>query len=324
MRAKWLLVASIAIVLAFAAALFVSRKASSAASTPRAAADGFIVEWTGKIQPQTVVDVPAPVDGGVTEVIAAIGQEVSAGQPLARMASGELAARRALAQDEARKSAAKVRDLEAALESSRLESSRAQASAARAGAAFDAAEKEYLRQKALSDVGATPRLVFEKSERDYSAARADRDSLDALAREAVDRGGLLTRQLNTARAKLSDAATPADGANAVAEVLAPVDGVVVASTAATGTMVKAETALFQIAVNLASLDVALYPDKKTLARLRTGQPAIVRVAEAGDVAIPGGVRAIGVDGVLVGFQSPSPAVKPGLTATVRLTIAALN
>ncbi len=324
MRAKWLFAASMAIVLTLAASVVLRRKASAPGAQPPLPADARTIELTGKIQPQTVVNVPAPADGAITEVVAAIGQEVSAGQLLARMDSGKLAAERSLAQEEAQKSASKVRDLEAALEAARLEASRSQAAAARADAALDAAEKEYLRQKALMDIGAAPRLVFEKSERDFSAARADRDSLGALAREAVDRGALLRRELSTARAKLADAASDAEPDNAVAEVHSPADGVVVSSAAKTGTIVKAETALFQVAVNLAALDVALYPDKKTLARLLTGQAAIVRVAEAGDVAIQGRVRAIGDAGVLVGFQSPSPAVKPGLTAIVGLTMPSVN
>lgn len=323
MRPKWLLAASAAIVLTFAAALLLQRKSSAPPDLSPRPAGGFTFQLTGKIQPQSIVNVPAPVDGTLTEIVVSVGQEVSAGQLLARMESGALAARRALEREESAKIAAKVRELESALDTARLEASRSQAAAARAGAAFDSAEKEYLRQKELMAAGAAPRLVFEKSERDCSAARADRDSLAALAREAVDRSGLLTRQLAAARAKLPDTAA-AEPDNALAEVHSPVDGVVVSSAAKTGAMVKAETALVQIAVNLAALDVALYPDKKILARLRTGQPAVVRVAEAGDIAIPGAVRAIGDDGALVGFQSPSPAVKPGLSAIVRMTMSSPN
>ena len=324
MRATWLLAASMAAVLTFAAALLLQRKASAPRAAPPQSADALTLELTGKIQPQSIVNVPAPVEGTITEVVASAGQEVSAGQLLGRMESGTMATRRALAQEETRKSAAKVRDLEASLDAARLEASRSQAASDRADGVVDSAEKEYLRQKALMDAGAAPRLVFEKSEQDYAAARADRESLGALAREASGRGVLLARQLNTARSKLPDVAADAEPNNAVAEIHSPVDGVVVSSAAKTGTMVKAETALFQIAVNLATLDVALYPDKKTLARLRTGQSAIVRVAEAGDIAIPGGVRAISDDGVLVGFQSPSRAVRPGLTAIVRMTMSSPN
>ena len=324
MRARWLLAASTAIILTLAAALLFPRKAVAPAARPPRSGDGFTLELTGKIQPQTIVNVPAPVEGAVTEVVISVGQEVSAGQLLGRIESGTLAARRALALEDTRKSIAKVRELEAALESARLQAWRSQAAGARADSQLAAAEKEYLRQKALTAAGAAPRLVFEKAERDYAAARADRESLGALAREAVDRSGLLTRQLNTARSKLPDLAAAAEPTNAIAEIHSPVDGVVVSSAAKPGTMVKAETALFQVAVNLAALDVALFPDKMTLARLRTGQTALVRVAEAGDLAIPGSVRAIGDDGILVGFQSPSPAVKPGLTAIVRMTVSALN
>src|SRR5579863_4719393 len=244
MRAKWLLAASMAIVLTLAASVVLRRKASAPGAQPLLPAEAGTIELTGTIQPQTVVNVPAPADGAITEVVAAIGQEVSAGQLLARMESGKLAAERAAAQKEAQKSASKVRDLEAALEAARLEASRSQAAAARADAALDSAEKEYLRQKALMEIGAAPRLVFEKSERDFSAARADRDSLGALAREAVDRGALLRRELSTARAKLADSAGDAEPDSAVAEVHSPAGGVVVSCAAKTGAIVKAETALF--------------------------------------------------------------------------------
>jgi multidrug resistance efflux pump len=85
------------------------------------------------------------------------------------------------------------------------------------------------------------------------------------------------------------------------------------------TVNRAASDLFQIAVNLNQLVVVLSPDPKTLERIRPGVPASIQIAEAPE-GITATVREVKSGQVFVDFTSPSPALRPGLTAQVRLRL----
>jgi multidrug resistance efflux pump len=78
--------------------------------------------------------------------------------------------------------------------------------------------------------------------------------------------------------------------------------------------------LFQIAVELSSLEVVVEPEPPVLERIRPGQEAVIQVAEIPGEGLPGKVREIKSGQVVVEFVSPSPAVQPGLTAQVRIKL----
>lgn len=99
------------------------------------------------------------------------------------------------------------------------------------------------------------------------------------------------------------------------------DGILVARRGEAGGEVnRSMTDLFQIAVQLASLDVVVEPPPPALARIRPGQPAAVRVAEVADAALPGAVRDVKGSQVFIEFTSPNPAIRPGLTAQATIRI----
>ena len=320
MRGKaWLAAALVAAAALGLAAFSIYRRPAQQVQkkTPATATPAQTINLNGRIQPQHVVSVPAPADGTLDAVFVDAGQEVSAGQLLARVESSRLVASEMEAQQEAERAQSRVHELEGALESARLQVSSSSASTVRAQSRLDSTEKEYLRQEMLVHEGATPRLVFEKSEREYQAARTDLESVSAMAKQAEDRVQSLNRELQRARESLDQRSEEASSSKTDAEVHSPVDGVVIFRSGQPGEKVApGKGDLFQIAVNLAALDVVLTPDPKALAWLPRGKTVMIRVAEAGDVVIPGVVREAGPGQALVGFQSPSPAIKPGLTALV--------
>jgi len=77
--------------------------------------------------------------------------------------------------------------------------------------------------------------------------------------------------------------------------------------------------LFQIAVDLSRLVVTIQPDRGTLNRIRPSQEALVFVAELPG-AIPASVKEVKTGEVVVEFISPSAAIRPGMTAQVRLRL----
>ena len=78
--------------------------------------------------------------------------------------------------------------------------------------------------------------------------------------------------------------------------------------------------LFQIAVDLGLLSVTVSPEPNVTAALRPGMPATIQIGELGGEALSGAVASIAGDKVTIEFTSPTPLVKPGMTASVRIEL----
>lgn len=282
------------------------------------------ISLPGKIRAQNIVPVAATVEGQVEQFMADVGEEVFEGQLLARIKNTGLEAAHQAAMADFRSAEEKLRALESGLIAARLEVSRAQADSSRARSDFDRAQQTFARQQMLYREGATPRLTFEKAQKEFEMARLETDSADALARQAESRLASLQKELEKARAALDQKSQALEEARqnlAAAEILSPVDGLVVARSKQAGDTVSPDVHdLFQIAVDLSFLEVVLEPDPPTLERLRPGQPALVEVAEGPVGGMAGRVKEIKSGQVIVEFSNASPAVKPGLTAQVRIKV----
>jgi HlyD family secretion protein len=330
MRGKWLLASGIVVLLAVVAG-FVSlarrggrgQPSKPAGSQAQAVAGLGEITLQGKIQAKAIVNIPAPVEGIVDRMLVDVGDSVYEGQLLASIKDAKLDAADQTAQADADKAQARVADLESALIAARLEGSRSRADATRARSEFARAEKAYLRQQMLVREGATPRLVFEKAEKEYNSLKADSESLEQMAQKAEDRVSTLTKEVSTAKNIAQAKAQDADEAKAelaAGEVHSTVDGLVVGRRGRAGDPVdRSMPDLFQIATNLSFLEVLLTPDSKVLPNIKSGQQALVEIAEASGW-ISGTVREIKGGQVFVDFTSPSPAVKPGLTAQVKIKL----
>jgi len=330
MRGKWLLFAGTLILAAAAAGALTwlkrgapqqSEPPAGAAAVPPAARE---LSLPGRIQALHVVPVGAPVTGTVESLLVDVGQDVFEGQLLAHIGSHGLESAREEAARSAQNAQEKVAAIESRIIAARLEAARSRAEANRARDQFERAEKAYQRQQMLNREGATPRLTYEKSEREFERARAEFNSLDELARQAEDRSSELMhemeaakRALNERNADLESATTEAAGA----EVRSPVSGVVVARKGEPGKLLQPDEAkdLFEVAADLSQLVVQIQPDPAALKRLRPGQDALVFTADLPG-AIPGTVREIRAADAIVGFTSPSAIIRPGMTAQVRLRL----
>lgn len=329
MRGKWVLAAGSVILLGIAAgALSVlwreRRAAPSGAAAPAPPPVPAEVSLPGRVEARNVVAVAATTDGSVEEFFADVGQEVFEGQLIARIRNMDLVSARDVAQSELDRAQSKLNNLEAALVAGRLEASRAGADASRARTDFERAEKTYLRQQMLYREGATPRLVFEKSEKEYLRAKTESETLAEVAKAADLRVESILRDVDFARKTLAEKSADLEDANEAllaAEVHSPVDGMVIARRGETGARVdRTMRDLFQIAVDLAALQVVVEPEPPVLAHLRPGQQAIVRLAEM-DESLTGEVHEIAENGrAIIHFTSPNPAIRPGLTAQALIRI----
>jgi len=331
MRGKWILAAGTVILLGVAAgALSLLRHAPSGKAglkqtkTQADASSASEIVLSGKIQAQHVVPIAVQVSGTVESFLVDVGQEVYQGQLLAHIRNEGLESERETAAAEVDRIQSRITNLEGSIVAARLEASRARGDAARVKTDFDRAEKAYLRQQVLNREGATPRLAFEKSQKEYESAKADYDALEEVARNAEDRVAAMIKNLDAARKLLQDKNQDLEAAKAdlaASEIHAPVDGIVVGRRGAEGDEVTPETKdLFEIAVDLSQLEAVVEPPPAILDRIRPELPALLQIAEVPGQGIEGKVREVRGREVVVEFLSPSPAIKPGLTAQVRIKL----
>jgi multidrug resistance efflux pump len=331
MRGKWVWIAAVAVLAAIAAgALSWARKSgprrrvSAQASTPAGPPALTEVSLRGRIQAQQVISVPAPVDGAIEAFSADVGQEVFEGQILAQIRNTKADSVLEVANEEAGKARERVTSTQGEITSARLELSRANADAARAKSELERAEKTYLRQQMLLREGATPRLMFEKAEREYNAAKSEADIKEAVARAAQDRLDELNRNLDLFQRMLNDKSAALEQAKAdiaAGEVRSPVDGLVVARRGQPGEIVNRSIPdLFQIAVATSALEVVADALPAALSRIRPGQAAAIILPEAPNGEIAGSVREVRDGQVVISFISPTPAIRPGLSAQVRIKL----
>jgi len=330
MRGKWLLFGGCLVLLAIAGGVFTVWRREQAKPTavvvPMAAPVVVAGELSlsGKIEARNVVGVKAPSAGTVEEYLVNEGEEVYEGQLLARLKNPSLENEKELAKERADKAQERQNALESQLLAARLEVSRGRAEAARVKEEFTRAERLYQRQSMLNQQGATPRLAFEKSKKDFESGRMDHETLGARQQVAEGRISDLTRDIELAKkaveernAALEDAETNLQAT----QVHAPVDGVIVMRKGEAGAEIqKGEDEVFRIATDLGNLQIVVEPEAAVLSRIKEGMLVAVFVAEQSNEALNGEIARVADGKVTILFLNPNPLIKPGLTAQVRIKL----
>src|SRR5262249_44041327 len=143
-----------------------------------------------------------------------------------------------------------------------------------------------------------------------------------LAAGAEGRATELVRSLDAEKRALAEKSEALEGATARAgasELVSPAAGIIVARNGDVGQSVGPDKPdFFKIATQLSLLEVELEPDPPTLRRIQLGQAAVVSLPDQGSDAMPGTVKAVQGDHVVVEFTNPNPAIKPGMTAQVQI------
>ena len=287
-------------------------------------ADTGIVTLTGSIRAQHVMAFGATTKGNIEAFMADVGDQVGEGQALARVGATNLEAGRENASNDVRKAQDRVDAAESAVKDARLEESRAAAEMEKTRAVLQQSDEFYAKQRTRIAAGAIPRLEFQKSESEHQMAQQTASAMEKAWRAASDNiratQELEDREkapLDQAVQKLQEVQTELDAT----EVRSPVEGWVVGRQGQVGQ--PAESAgdqMFQIATDLAALEVVLDPKPETLKRIYPGMPALVLIPELTNAAITGDVKAIDGKQVVVEFVSSMPALLPGMKADVRLKL----
>lgn len=274
--------------------------------------------------PNTLVDVPVPISGIATVFHAEAGDNVYEGQLLVEIRSGSLELAEQTTMLELEKSQERVHNLESLIAAARLEASRASADAIRARSEFDRASRNYQRQKMLLAEGATPRLVFEKAEKDYKALEEESQTLTTAARQADERVASLSRDLDNFRTLLDGRVADMESAKArvaAGLVTAPVSGVIASRRGQAGDELNPTIGdLFTIATDLSVLEAVVEPSPDDLELIKPGQPALITTADTAGEPLQGEVASVQDGKVTIRFSNPNPLVKPGQTAEVRIRV----
>jgi HlyD family secretion protein len=321
---RWIIVAGI--VLAAAAGIAIAIRARkpkpvhvTAAPSPVVATEANL---TGRVQPRTVVSVGPPMEGVIDAYFLDVNQPVYKDQLLGRIHNPDAEKTVAQAQLTVDTAQTRVTTLSGEQLAAKLEVSRTEAEQSRARNDLERLEKNYQKQKGLWDVGATPRLTFEKAEKDYKDAKEAIDKQAAAAKDAEARATQTATDLDAANAAVEKANSALDRAKAdltKGEIHSPADGIIVARKGAANDPVDSNAKdLFQIATDLTQLQITLTPTPAELARIHAGQAVAIRVPEFSPDEIPGIVRGASASQITVEFTSPSPATKLDLVAQVKI------
>jgi len=331
LRDYWFLIAGIAIVIAAASTgvfFFFKRQAAQPKPAPAPVKveipAGTTLSFSGTVEAATVVSIGVPVAGTVESLQIENGAEVEEGQLLARIRNEGLEAERMAAQEELEQAQTRLNNLESTVIAARLEASRAAADADRARTEFDRIDKTAQRETLLFKEGATPRLKYEKSQKDLANARAEYDTARDVARRAQDRAESVARDVETSRKELDRKANEFEATKEDAQlgqVHAPVSGTVIGLDLKLGGEVDvARKDLILIALDATQLRITIEPDPKVKEKLRDGLPALVQVLETSSDGLDGTLRLTEDGEYRVEFRSEDRSIKPGMSVVVKVKL----
>ncbi|MCG6117359.1 MAG: efflux RND transporter periplasmic adaptor subunit [Aquimonas sp.] len=252
------------------------------------------ISATGALKALSTVDIGSQISGQVSEVLADFNDRVERGQIIARI-------------DPA--------NFEARLTQTRANLSSARASLQEAQAALRNAEADYNRKQELAQ-----RQLVSRSEIDLAVAAREQ----AIARVASARAQIEQAQASVANAELELDYTV---------IRSPVDGVVLSRTVEPGQTVAASfqsPVLFQIAEDLAQMQIELSVDESDVGQIRAGQPVKFSVDAFSGREFSGDVRQVRLSAtnqqnvitypVVISVDNRDLTLLPGLTANANIEV----
>jgi multidrug resistance efflux pump len=293
----------------------------SEASKPKPKPDPLGQTWQGTIRAQKILRVPAPVEGTLESVEVADGDEVFEGQLLARIRNTAIEANKQKTEEDLDRAKGKVADLESQVLSARLEASRASADLARVKSEYEAASRAYDRQQKLFREGATARKTFERSEAEFRKLMEDLKGSEDNSRRAQSRTAALQASVEEAKQKLTEQTESMEDAEAellTGEVKAPANGLLIGHRKSAGEEVTRDIEdLFEIATDLTAMEVVVEIPADLAKKLAAGGRAFVQITEAGEAPLNGTIRELKATQAIVEFLSPTPTIRPGMSAQIR-------
>lgn len=264
-----------------------------------------LVNASGRIQPQTKVNIVAEVSAEIREIYVREGDRVLKGQPLILLDTVQLKSDVAQTRYSLDEMTSRTASARAQYERTKLES--------------DRQEKLYA-QKLTSETEYTnARLAYESNKAEFEAMEA---------------------QVKTSRARLDKTL---DNLRKT-RITAPMDGVVTFLGAEVGEISQAQTSFTQGQTLMTISDLSVFEvevdvDETEVAKVTIGQDARIRVDAFRDTSFAGNVVEVGNSATISGqgsenyttsfrvkvrFSDANPGVRPGMSASVDITTAKAN
>lgn len=255
------------------------------------------VSASGRIQPQTKVNITSEVTGEIIDLKVKEGDFVKSGELLIVLDTVQLRSD----VDQARYSVSEI--------NARLQGSKA---------VLDQTKEEFERQQRLFDAKLTSETQYNNSKYDYINAEAAYNAASAQSKQADSR---LEKQLDY----LSKA-----------KIVAPMSGIITLLDCEVGEIAPAQTAFTQgktlmTISNLNVFEVEVEVDETEINKIRIGQNVDIEVDAYPDTVFPGEVVEIGNTALIadlgsqdqstnfsvkVIFNDPNVKIRPGMSATV--------
>lgn len=264
-----------------------------------------IVSASGRVQPQTKVDITSQVSAQIIQIFVKDGDYVERGQPLVLLDTVQLKS-----------------DVEQAQYT--LEELTARAEAARSN--YERDRLEYERQQKLRGQNLASETALTDAQFAHESSKADYQAMGA--------------QVNQVRSALEKAK---DNLRKT-RITAPMPGKVTSLACEVGEIAQAQTSFTQGKTLLTISDLAVFEvevdvDETEVAKVHLDQPAEIRIDAFGDSTFAGHVVEIGNSALVSGqgtenfttsfrvkvrFNDSHEAIRPGMSATVDITTSKLS
>ncbi len=261
-----------------------------------------IVSASGRIQPKTKVDITSEINGEIVHLAIREGDRVRTGQLLAVLDTVQLSSDA----DQARYSRDEM--------NARMEGARTM---------LEQAEEEYQRQERLFESKLTKETEYKNAKYAYLNAKTSFEAMQASAKQAQSR---YEKQLDFL---------------AKAKIVAPMPGIITFLDCEVGEIAAAQNAYSQgrtlmTISNLDIFEVEVEVDETEIAKVDLGQETSIEVDAFPDTTFPGSVVEIGNTAIYTGqgtsdqstnfrvkvvFNDSNARVRPGMSATVDMTVA---
>lgn len=259
-----------------------------------------LVSASGRIQPQTKVNITSEVNGEIIGLYVREGDRVEVGQLLVQLDTVQIAS-------DVRQAEFSLNEIKARLEGAQTTLSQA--------------EEEFERQQKLFDNGLTSETAFKNAKYDYLNAKAAYAATKAQASQAESR---LEKQLDNF---------------SKTRIVAPMPGVITYLDAEVGEIAAAQTSFTQgrtlmTIANLDIFEVEVEVDETEIAKVELGQSVEIEVDAFPDTTFDGEVVEIGNTAIVQGagsseqstnfrvkviFKDVRKNIRPGMSATVDIT-----
>lgn len=291
------------------------------AAKPKPLPDPLGQTYPGTIRAQKTVLIPAPIEGTLESVEVADGDEVFEGQLLGKIQNTAVEGQKQKTEEDLDRATGKLADLESQLLSARLEASRASADLAHVRADYETASRAFDKLQKLYREGAAARKTFEKSEADFRKLVEDLKGAEESAKGAESKVAAVRANVEEAKIRLREKTEDLEDADSeliTGSIKAPVSGLLIGHRKNPGEQVTRDIEdLFEIATDLTAMEVVAEVPPELAKKLTAGGRAFVQIAEAGEAPLNGKIRQVEDTQAVIEFTSPSPTIKPGMTARVR-------